>query len=187
MSNKKILLNRRHNTFQKISGRSRKTVIMNTAIGIDSAPHKNVMVAPHVFLGLNAIGRMEVMEGFYTVYHVRSYKEKEGYFPEEYIKRIETFLRNEFPVAFFRKRHKENAVYRQSICYLLECFRINIGPSRIGKMFNQNHATVIHSRKVVSEEWLECAGYEDKVEILNIVKVKLMPFLVHMEFEFKNQ
>jgi len=187
MSNKKILLNRRHNTFQKISGRSRKTVIMNTAIGIDSAPHKNVMVAPHVFLGLNAIGRMEVMEGFYTDYHVRSYKEKEGYFPEEYIKRIETFLRNEFPVAFFRKRHKENAVYRQSICYLLECFRINIGPSRIGKMFNQNHATVIHSRKVVSEEWLECAGYEDKVEILKIVKVKLMPFLVHMEFEFKNQ
>ena len=80
MSNKKILL------------RSRKTVIMNTAIGIDSAPHKNVMVAPHVFLGLNAIGRMEVMEGFYTVYHVRSYKEKEGYFPEEYIKRIETFF-----------------------------------------------------------------------------------------------
>ena len=148
---------------------------------------QNVMVAPHVFLGLNAIGRMEVMEGFYTDYHVRSYKEKEGYFPEEYIKRIETFLRNEFPVAFFRKRHKENAGYRQSICYLLECFRINIGPSRIGKMFNQNHATVIHSRKVVSEEWLECAGYEDKVEILNIVKVKLMPFLVHMEFEFKNR
>ena len=144
-------------------------------------------IAPHVFLGLNALGKMEVLESFYTVHNLKSYKEKDGYLPEEYIKKIETFLRNEFPVAFFRKRHKENTGYRQSICYLLECFRINIGPSRIGKIFNQNHATVIHARRKVSEEWLKYEGYDDKVKILKEVKVKLMPFLIKIEFEYKNQ
>ena len=144
-------------------------------------------VAPHVFLGLNALGKMEVLESFYINYEVRPYKEKEGYFPEEYIQKLELFLREEFPAAFTPKRHTQNSAYRQSICYLLECFKLNIGPSRIGKIFNQNHATVIHARRKVSEEWLKYEGYDDKVEILKEVKVKLMPFLIKMEFEYKNQ
>lgn len=144
-------------------------------------------VAPHVFLGLNALGKMEVLESFYTVHNLKSYKEKDGYFPEEYIEKIELFLREEFPAAFIQKRCTQNSTYRQSICYLLECFKLNIGPSRIGKIFNQNHATVIHARRKVSEEWLKYEGYDDKVKILKEVKVKLMPFLIKMEFEYKNQ
>ena len=144
-------------------------------------------VAPHVFLGLNALGKMEVLENFYTVHYLKSYKEKDGYLPEEYIKKIEIFLRQEFPAAFISKRCTQNSTYRQSICYLLECFRINIGPSRIGKIFNQNHATVIHARRKVSEEWLKYEGYDDKVKILKEVKVKLMPFLIKIKFEYKNQ
>jgi len=144
-------------------------------------------VAPHVFLGLNALGKMEVLESFYTVYNLKSYKEKDSYFPEEYIKKIELFLREEFPAAFTQKRFTKYSAYRQSICYLLECFKLNIGPSRIGKIFNQNHATVIHARRKVSEEWLKYEGYDDKVKILKEVKVKLMPFLIKMEFEYKNQ
>lgn len=144
-------------------------------------------VAPHVFLGLNALGKMEVLESFYTVYNLKSYKEKDSYFPEEYIKKIELFLREEFPAAFIQKRFTKYSAYRQSICYLLECFKLNIGPSRIGKIFNQNHATVIHARRKVSEEWLKYEGYNDKVKILKEVKVKLMPFLIKMEFEYKNQ
>jgi len=54
-------------------------------------------------------------------------------------------------------------------------------------MFNQNHATVIHARRKVSEEWLKYEGYDDKVKILKEVKVKLMPFLIKIEFEYKNQ
>ncbi len=61
-------------------------------------------VAPHVFLGLNALGKMEVLESFYINYEVRSYKEKEGYLPEEYILKLEFFLREEFPAAFTQKR-----------------------------------------------------------------------------------
>lgn len=144
-------------------------------------------VAPHVFLGLNALGKMEVLESFYINYEVRSYKEKEGYLPEEYIQKLEFFLREEFPAAFTQKRFTKYSAYRQSICYLLECFKLNIGPSRIGKIFNQNHATVIHARRKVSEEWLKYEGYDDKVEILKEVKVKLMPFLIKMAFEYKNQ
>lgn len=144
-------------------------------------------VAPHVFLGLNALGKMEVLENFYTVHNLKSYKEKDGYFPEEYIEKIELFLREEFPAAFIQKRFTKYSAYRQSICYLLECFKLNIGPSRIGKIFNQNHATVIHSRRKVSEEWLKYEGYDDKVKILKEVKVKLMPFLIKMEFDYKNQ
>ena len=144
-------------------------------------------VAAHVFLGLNALGKMEVLESFYINYQLESYKEKDGYFPEEYIEKIELFLRQEFPAAFIQKRYTQNSAYRQSICYLLECFKLNIGPSRIGKIFNQNHATVIHARRKVSEEWLKYEGYDDKVKILKEVKVKLMPFLIKMEFEYKNQ
>jgi len=144
-------------------------------------------VAPHVFLGLNALGKMEVLENFYTVHNLKSYKEKDVYLPEEYIEKIEIFLREEFPAAFIQKRYTQNSAYRQSICYLLECFKLNIGPSRIGKIFNQNHATVIHARRKVSEEWLKYEGYDDKVKILKEVKVKLMPFLIKIEFEYKNQ
>ena len=144
-------------------------------------------VAPHVFLGLNALGKMEVLESFYINYQLKSYKEKDVYLPEEYIEKIEIFLREEFPAAFIQKRYTQNSAYRQSICYLLECFKLNIGPSRIGKIFNQNHATVIHARRKVSEEWLKYEGYDDKVKILKEVKVKLMPFLIKMEFEYKNQ
>lgn len=144
-------------------------------------------VAPHVFIGLNALGKMEVLESFYTVHNLKSYKEKDGYFPEEYIEKIELFIREEFPAAFISKRFTKYSAYRQSICYLLECFKLNIGPSRIGKIFNQNHATVIHARRKVSEEWLKYEGYDDKVKILKEVKVKLMPFLIKMEFEYKNQ
>jgi len=144
-------------------------------------------VAPHVFLGLNALGKMEVLESFYINYQLKSYKEKDVYLPEEYIEKIEIFLREEFPAAFIQKRYTQNSAYRQSICYLLECFKLNIGPSRIGKIFNQNHATVIHARRKVSEEWLKYEGYDDKVKILKEVKVKLMPFLIKIEFEYKNQ
>lgn len=144
-------------------------------------------VAPHVFIGLNALGKMEVLENYYSVYQIKSYKEKEGYFKEEQIKELENFLRNEFPEAFVKRRHKENSAVRQSICYLLECFKVKIGCSRISQIFNQNHATVIHSRTTVADNWLKYEGYEDKIEILKKVKVKLMPYLITMEFELKNQ
>lgn len=142
-------------------------------------------VAPHVFIGLNGLGKMEVIENYYSVYQIKSHKEKEGYFKEEQVKQLEIFLRVEFPEAFVRKRNKEHSAIRQSICYLLECFKIRIGCSRIGKIFNQDHATVIHSRNVVAEQWLKYDGYEDKIEILKSVKVKLMPYLITMKFELK--
>lgn len=97
MSNKKILLIGGHDEFVLHAA--------VRAIGIDSAPHKNVMVAPHVFLGLNAIGRMEVMEGFYTGAKIRR------------LLPIETFRLQGYSDEFFYKCQAVNSdtrLYQQA-------------------------------------------------------------------------
>jgi len=144
--------------------------------------NENKMTIPaHVFIGLNPHGKMCVLEKFYV-----GSKIKEAYFDEEQILKIDKFLKEEFPAAFFKKRNWENVVYRQSICYLLDSFKYQIKLKRIGAMFSeQDHSTVIHSRKVV-KNWLECDGYEDNLEILQKVQFKVIPFLIMMELEQKN-
>lgn len=55
------------------------------------------------------------------------------------------------PESIHVKTNKRDIVMvRQITCYLQELFVLNAGVSSIARFFNQDHTTVIHSRKTVN-------------------------------------